>query len=159
MGDDDFVKQILGELGTVDFWKVAMQPGKPFAFGSINGVPLFGLPGNPVSTFVSFEQFVRPALLHMMGATNVARTQIIGTMGEDVHTNGAKTVFLRVMLAQDSDGSFVAIQSGGQGSNIHSSLVTADAFAVVPVGTGSLSAGDDVTLEMFNWPEGRSTDE
>jgi molybdopterin molybdotransferase len=159
MGDYDFVKQILGELGTVDFWKVAMQPGKPFAFGSINGVPLFGLPGNPVSTFVSFEQFVRPALLHMMGATNVARTQIIGTMGEDVHTNGAKTVFLRVMLAQDSDGSFVAIQSGGQGSNIHSSLVTADAFAVVPVGTGSLSAGDDVTLEMFNWPEGRSTDE
>ncbi len=158
MGDYDYVKQVLGELGSVDFWKVAMQPGKPFAFGSINGVPLFGLPGNPVSTFVSFEQFVRPAILHMMGATKVLRTQITGTMGEDVETNDAKTVFLRVLLAQDADGSFVAVQSGGQGSNMHSSLAAAEAFAAVPVGTGSLSAGDEVTLEMFRWPEGRSGD-
>jgi molybdopterin molybdotransferase len=159
MGDYDYVKQILGELGSVDFWKVAMQPGKPFAFGSINGVPLFGLPGNPVSTFVSFEQFVRPAILHMMGATDVLRTQIVGTMGEDVRTHDEKTVFLRVLLAQDTDGSFVAVRSGGQGSNMHSSLANAEAFAVVPVGTGSLSAGDEVTLEMFRWPEGRSGDE
>jgi molybdopterin molybdotransferase len=159
MGDYDFVKQVLGELGSVDFWKVAMQPGKPFAFGSINGVPLFGLPGNPVSTFVSFEQFVRPAILHMMGATNLLRRQIVGTMGEDVKTHAGKAVFLRVLLAQDTDGTFVAVQSGGQGSNMLSSLANADAFAVVPVGTGSLSAGDDVTLEMFTWPEGRRGDE
>jgi len=159
MGDYDYVKQILGELGSVDFWKVAMQPGKPFAFGSIHGVPLFGLPGNPVSTFVSFEQFVRPALLHMMGALKLLRTRVNGTIGEDVDTNEAKTVFLRVLLAHDTDGSFVAVQSGGQGSAMHSSLAKADAFAVVPAGTGSLSAGDDVTLEMFRWPEGRSIDE
>lgn len=159
MGDYDFVKQILGELGTVDFWKVAMQPGKPFAFGAINGVPLFGLPGNPVSTFVSFEQFVRPAILHMMGASNILRSQIVGIMGEDVTTNDAKTVFLRVLLAKDSDGSFVALQSGGQGSNMQSSLANADALAVVPVGTGSLSAGDEVILEMIQWPEGRTSDE
>lgn len=159
MGDYDFVKQVLGELGSIDFWKVAMQPGKPFAFGSINDVPLFGLPGNPVSTFVSFEQFVRPALLHMMGATKLLRRQIVGTIGEDVRTHEAKMVFLRVLLAQDSDGTFVAVQSGGQGSNMLSSLANADAFAVVPVGTGSLSAGDDVTLEMFRWPEGRRVDE
>lgn len=159
MGDYDFVKQILGELGTVDFWKVAMQPGKPFAFGSINRVPLFGLPGNPVSTFVSFEQFVRPAILHMMGAANILRSQIVGTMGEDVVTNDAKTVFLRVLLARDSGGSFVAVQSGGQGSNMQSSLANADALAVVPVGMGSLSAGDEVTLEMIQWPEGRASDE
>jgi molybdopterin molybdotransferase len=159
MGDYDYVKQILGELGSVDFWKVAMQPGKPFAFGSIGGVPLFGLPGNPVSTFVSFEQFVRPGLLHMMGATKVLRTQIMGTLGEDVDTNEAKTVFLRVLLAHDTDGSFVAVRSGRQGSAMLSSLANADAFAVIPAGTGSLSAGDDVTLEMFRWPEGRSIDE
>ena len=159
MGDYDYVKQVLGELGCVEFWKVAMQPGKPFAFGSINGVPLFGLPGNPVSTFVSFEQFVRPAILHMMGATNVLRTRIVGTMGEDVRTHDAKTVFLRVLLALDNDGTFVAVESGGQGSHMHSSLANADAFAVVPEGVGSLSAGDDVTLEMFQWPEGRTIDE
>jgi molybdopterin molybdotransferase len=159
MGDYDYVKQVLGELGSVQFWKVAMQPGKPFAFGSINGVPLFGLPGNPVSTFVSFEQFVRPALLHMMGATNVLRTRIVGTMGEDVRTHDGKTVFLRVLLAQDTNGTFVAVQSGGQGSHMHSSLSNADAFAVVPEGVGSLSAGDDVLLEMFRWPEGRTIDE
>jgi molybdopterin biosynthesis enzyme len=95
----------------------------------------------------------------MMGATNLLRTQIIGTMGEDVHTHDGKTVFLRVLLAQDADGTFVAVMSGGQGSNMHSSLAIADAFAVVPVGTGPLSAGDDVMLEMFRWPEGRSGDE
>lgn len=159
MGDYDFVKQILGELGTVDFWKVAMQPGKPFAFGAIDGTPLFGLPGNPVSTFVSFEQFVRPAILHMMGASRILRHQIVGIMGEDVATNDAKTVFLRVLLTEDSDGTYVALQSGGQGSNMQSSLASADALAVVPVGTGSLSAGDDVTLEMIQWPEGRTSDE
>jgi len=149
MGDYDYVKQVLGDLGSVEFLKVAMQPGKPFAFGSIDGIPLFGLPGNPVSSFVSFEQFVRPAILHMMGATNLLRTQISGTMGEDVATNPERTVFLRVMLAQDTDGTFVAVRSGGQGSNMLSSLASADAFAAVPVGVGSLSAGDDVTLEMF----------
>jgi molybdenum cofactor synthesis domain-containing protein len=159
MGDYDYVKQVLGELGSVEFWQVAMQPGKPFAFGSINGVPLFGLPGNPVSAFVSFEQFVRPAILHMMGATRVLRTRIVGTMGEDVRTHDAKTVFLRVLLAKDTNGTFVAIQSGGQGSHMHSSLANAEAFAVVPEGIGSLSAGDDVMLEMFQWPEGRSIDE
>lgn len=159
MGDYDYVKQILGELGSVEFWRVAMQPAKPFAFGIVNGVPLFGLPGNPVSTFVSFEQFVRPALLHMMGATRILRTRLIGIMGEDVDTSEAKTVFLRVLLAQDANGPFVAVRSGGQGSNVLSGLANAEAFAVVPVGVGSLSAGDDVTLEMFNWPEGRRIDE
>lgn len=159
MGDFDYVKQILGELGSVEFWRVAIQPGKPFAFGTVHGVPLFGLPGNPVSTFVSYEQFVRPALLHMMGATNVLRSRVRGTMGEDVETNETKEVFLRVVLAQGTNGSFVALRSGEQASNMLVALADADAFAVVPVGVGSLSAGDDVTLEMFRWPEGRRIDE
>ncbi|MEN8239432.1 MAG: gephyrin-like molybdotransferase Glp [Actinomycetota bacterium] len=158
MGDFDFVKQILRESGSVDFWKVAMQPGKPFAFGHVDGVPLFGLPGNPVSTFVSFEQFVRPALLAMMGATKLFRPRVPGVIGEDVTTNDEKDVFVRVMLAPDTDGSFVALAAGGQGSNILSALANADAFAVVPVGVGSLSAGDPVTLEMFTWDENRGFD-
>ena len=159
MGDFDFVKQILRESGSVEFWKVAMQPGKPFAFGHVNGVPLFGLPGNPVSTFVSFEQFVRPALLAMMGATKLFRPRVHGVMGEDVSTNDEKEVFVRVMLAPDRNGSFVALKAGGQGSNILSALANSDAFAVVPVGVGSLSAGDFVELEMFGWDENRGLDD
>lgn len=158
MGDYDYVKQVLGEMGSVDFWKVAMQPAKPFAFGFINGVPLFGLPGNPVSTFVAYEQFVRPALLHMMGATALFRPRIMATMGEDVSTPPDREVFVRVMLATDTDGRLVAVKSGGQDSNVLSALAQAEAFAVVPVGTGSLSAGDPVTLEMFTWDENRGRD-
>ena len=158
MGDYDFVKHVLGDMGSVDFWKVAMQPAKPFAFGAVNGVPLFGLPGNPVSTFVAFEQFVRPGLLHMMGATKLLRPRVPAVMGEDVSTAPEKDVFVRVMLALDKDGSFVAIRSGGQQSNVLSALADADAFAMVPVGTGSLSAGDSVTLEMFTWEEERTID-
>lgn len=154
MGDYDFVKQVLGEEGSVEFWRVAIQPAKPFAFGSVGGVPLFGLPGNPVSTFIAFEQFVRPAILHMMGARHLLRPRVRATMGEDVETNPDKTVFLRVLLADD-DGRFVALRSGGQDSNVLSSLAKAQALAVVPVGTGALSAGDDVTVEMFQWPEAR----
>jgi molybdopterin molybdotransferase len=158
MGDFDFVKQILRESGSVDFWKVAMQPGKPFAFGNVDGVPLFGLPGNPVSTFVSFEQFVRPALLAMMGATQLLRPRVRGVMGEDVTTNDEKDVFVRVMLAPDANGTFVALKAGEQGSNILSALAGSDAFAVVPVGVGSVSAGDSVELEMFTWDENRGLD-
>ncbi len=158
MGDYDFVKHVLGDMGSVEFWKVAMQPAKPFAFGDVNGVPLFGLPGNPVSTFVAFEQFVRPALLHMMGAEKLLRPRLPAVMGEDISTSAEKDVFLRVMLAVDSGGSFVAVRSGGQASNVLSALADADAFALVPVGTGSLSAGDAVTLEMFTWDEDRTVD-
>ena len=158
MGDFDFVKAILRDTGSVDFWRVAMQPGKPFAFGNVSGTPLFGLPGNPVSTFVSFEQFVRPAILSMMGAAKPFRPRIAGIMGEDVQTNDEKEVFLRVLLAEDANGSFVAVRSGGQGSNILTALAAAEAFAVVPVGVGSLSAGDPVTLEMFAWTENRGID-
>ncbi|MCL1593304.1 MAG: molybdopterin molybdotransferase MoeA [Actinomycetia bacterium] len=158
MGDFDFVKQILGETGSVEFWRVAMQPGKPFAFGSVSGVPLFGLPGNPVSTFVSFEQMVRPALLHMMGARNVFRPRITGVMGEDVETTADRDVFLRVLLAESSDGSFVAVRSGEQGSNVLSALSMADAFAIVPRGVSRLSAGETLDIEMFSWNERRPFD-
>ncbi|MEZ5176410.1 MAG: molybdopterin molybdotransferase MoeA [Acidimicrobiia bacterium] len=158
MGDYDYVKQVLGDMGSVDFWRVAMQPAKPFAFGSVNGVPLFGLPGNPVSTFVAYEQFLRPALLHMMGATALLRPRIEAVMGEDIETAPDKEVFVRVMLATDRGGSFVAVRSGGQGSNVLSALASADAFAVVPVGVGTLSAGDPVMLEMFTWDENRALD-
>ncbi len=158
MGDYDLVKQVLTERGSVDFWRVAMQPAKPFAFGFVGGTPLFGLPGNPVSVTVSFEQFARPAILHRMGSRALFRPRVPGTLTEAVDTDPEKVVFLRVAVRRQ-EGEWLAAPSGGQSSNVLSALARADAFAVVPVGTGGLAAGENVELEMFHWPETRTAEE
>lgn len=150
MGEYDLVKQVLTELGGIELWKVAMQPAKPFAFGAIDGTPLFGLPGNPVSVFVAWEQFARPALLSMMGHRSLRRPRIPATLEEDVDTDPEKTVFLRVVVESRPEGRFVRL-AGGQASNVLSATARADAFAVVPRGVASLSEGDTVTLEMIRW--------
>ena len=90
MGEYDLVKQVLSTLGDVELWKVAMQPAKPFAFGHIAGTPLFGLPGNPVSALVAFEQFVRPSLLKMMGARTLYRRRVPAVAGHLLRTNSGK---------------------------------------------------------------------
>jgi molybdopterin molybdotransferase len=154
MGEYDLVKAVLADVGDVAFWKVAQQPGKPFAFGHVDATPLFGLPGNPVSVMVSFEQFVRPALLLMMGATALFRPQVQGVLAQAVTTHPEKDVFIRVRTAEQ-DGVFVAGVAGRQSSNVLSAMARADAFALVPVGVSDLDAGDRVTLEMFSWPETR----
>lgn len=151
MGEYDLVKQVLTELGGIELWKVAMQPAKPFAFGLIGGAPLFGLPGNPVSVFVAWEQFARPALLAMMGHRNLARPRLTAVLGEDVDTDPEKTVFLRVVVHGDDERRSVML-AGGQASNVLSATARATAFAVVPRGVGSLCAGDTVELQMFRWP-------
>ncbi len=148
MGEYDLVKQVLSELGGVDFWQVAMQPGKPFAFGSIGGKPFFGLPGNPVSVIVAFEQFARPALLRMMGAATLERPRVRGVLAERVVTNPEKVVFLRVVARWDGDG-FVVSLAGGQDSNVLSAMARANALAVVPVGTGTVEPGNSVELVML----------
>lgn len=153
-GEYDLVKAILAELGTVDFWQVAMQPAKPFAFGHIEGTPLLGLPGNPVSVMVAFEQFARPALLHMMGCTAVFRPLVPAIATERWHTHPAKTVFTRVVTEMRQGVTYIR-SSGAQMSNVLSSLARADAFAVVPVGTGYVDVGDRVTVELFRSPEVR----
>jgi molybdopterin molybdotransferase len=158
MGEYDLIKQELRKLGTVDFWRVAMQPAKPFAFGSLGGTPLFGLPGNPVSVFVAFEQFVRPALLHMMGSSRLYRPRVTAKATHELPTDPEKTVFLRVRT-ELGEGGLRCLASGGQGSNILSALAAADAFAVVPVGTGTVAAGGEVELELFRAPEARSRKE
>lgn len=150
MGEYDMVKQVLAELGGIELWKVAMQPAKPFAFGAIDGTPLFGLPGNPVSVFVAWEQFARPALLSMMGHSSLLRPRVSATLAEDVDTDPEKTVFLRVVVESGPEGRTARL-AGGQASNVLSATARADAFAVVPRGVAAMSAGDIVTLEMFRW--------
>jgi molybdenum cofactor synthesis domain-containing protein len=158
MGEYDLVKQVLGSLGHVEFWRVAMQPAKPFAFGFLDDTPLFGLPGNPVSVAVAFEQFVRPALLHRMGARALFRRRSRGIAGEALSTNPDKVVFLRVTVTSE-DGEDVVRRAGGQSSNVLSALAAADAFAVVPVGAGDVAVGDTIELEWFRAPESRTMEE
>ena len=117
VGDYDLVKQVLAGLGGVQFWKVAMQPGKPFAFGFLGHAPFFGLPGNPVSVIVSFEQLVRPALLRRMGARALFRPRVPGRLTAAVRTDPERTVFLRVN-ATCREGRWEATPSGGQGSHV-----------------------------------------
>ena len=151
MGDYDLVKQILTELGTVELWKVAMQPAKPFAFGAIDGTPLFGLPGNPVSVFVAFENFLRPALLSMRGSASIFRPLSDAVWGEPVSTDPEKTVFLRVAR---TDG--IARLAGGQESNVLSATAKADGLAVVDAGISTMSVGQSVPVLEIRHPATRT---
>ena len=152
MGEHDLVKEVLAGLGRVEFWQVAMQPAKPFAFGFLGDTPLFGLPGNPVSSMVAFEQFVRPGLLAAMGATRLFRPRIEAALAEPVSTSPEKAVFLRVAFI----GPGVVRSAGGQASNVLSALAAADAFAVIPVGVGAVAVGDRVVVELFRADESRT---
>jgi molybdopterin molybdotransferase len=155
MGDYDVTKLVLQGDARVDFWQVAIQPAKPFAFGHIDEALFFGLPGNPVSVLVSFEQFARPALLKMQGARHILRPQIVARAGEDLDTDPEKTVFVRVLVEGLDAGIPTVVKSGGQASNVLSAAATADGFALVPRGTGMVSKGAETVVEMFKWPESR----
>ena len=155
MGDYDVTKMVLGGDASVGFWQVAIQPAKPFAFGKVSDAHFFGLPGNPVSVLVSFEQFLRPALLRMQGATRILREQTLAVAGERMVTDPGKTVFLRVRISGEQSGRPAVVTSGGQYSNVLSAAAAADAFAVVPRGVSVVEAGEDVVIEKFKAPETR----
>jgi molybdopterin molybdotransferase len=131
VGDFDLVKDVLAAEGEMGFWRVRMKPGKPLAFGQIQGVPILGLPGNPVSVMVSFEMFVRPALLKMLGARDWRRPTVQAVlMGEIAHKDERRH-FVRVRLAWEG-GEYHAYLTGAQGSGILSSMVKANALAILP---------------------------
>jgi molybdopterin molybdotransferase len=155
MGDYDVTKLVLQGDAHVDFWQVAIQPAKPFAFGRIGSALFFGLPGNPVSVLVSFEQFARPALLKMQGARHIFRPRLVARAGETLDTDPEKTVFVRVRVERLADGEPTVVKAGGQASNVLSATAAADGFAVVPRGIGTVEAGEEVSVEMYKWPESR----
>jgi molybdopterin molybdotransferase len=157
MGEFDVTKQILRDEASVDFYPVAMKPGKPQGFGTLGGTPFFGLPGNPVSVLVSFEQFVRPALLGMQGASALLRPRVMGVAGEEFRSDDAKEEFVRVRFIDESPTPTV-VQSGGGGSHVLSGAANADAFAVIPVGVDLVSEGEPVVLELFRATETRGVD-
>lgn len=155
MGDYDVTKRLLQGRADVEFWRVAIQPAKPFAFGKIGDALFFGLPGNPVSAFVSFEQFVRPALMKMSGSRFVFRRRLNAVAGEHLETDPEKTVFLRMAIEGEIEGMPRVVLSGGQSSNMLSAAARADGLAVVPYGTASVPEGGQVMFELSRAPEAR----
>jgi molybdopterin molybdotransferase len=145
VGDYDLVKGMLQEKGQMNFWKVAMRPGQPLAFGMLAGKPLFGLPGNPVSSMISFEQFVRPSILKMSGHRNLFRPVLKAILKEDIEKKGDLLYFIRCRLFKDS-GTLYASTTGEQGSGILSSMVKADGLLVLPRGKSFGRAGEEYTV-------------
>jgi molybdopterin molybdotransferase len=131
VGDFDLVKDVLTAQGEISFWRVRMKPGKPLAFGRIGEVPVLGLPGNPVSVMVSFETFVRPALLKMQGVTDWERPTVEAVLMDEVGRKDSRRHYLRVRVEEHA-GQFRAYLTGGQGSGILSSMVRANALAIIP---------------------------
>ena len=140
VGERDVVKAAFFRRGDLDFYKVAMQPGMPQGFGRIEGKPYWGLPGNPVSVFVSFEVFVRPALMKMLGRSQVRRPEVTATLTQDVSGPVGKLQFARVVGRAWADG-WSATPTGGRGSNLISTVSRANGLAMIPVGTETAPAG------------------
>jgi molybdopterin molybdotransferase len=155
VGDYDVVKNVLATEGEMHFWQVAIKPGKPLAFGRIAGVPVLGLPGNPVAAMVAFEVFARPAIRKMAGWTHWDRPRLRARLREDV-TNSGRRHYMRAFVFRSEAGYEVTTRGDTvtvQGSGILTSMVWANAFLVVPEGETCLPAGSEVEVEMLDWPE------
>jgi molybdopterin molybdotransferase len=148
VGAHDVVKDAFAELGRIELWRVAVQPGKPLAFGRAGAALLFGLPGNPVSSLVTFELFVRPVVRRLAGHGDLAGREVVrATLSELVRKDPARRAFLRVRLARTDDApGWRASLAGGQGSHVLSALAAADGLAIVPEGVAELPAGAAVDV-------------
>jgi len=159
-GDYDIVKDVLAEHGEVGFWTVCMKPGKPLAFGVIKKtgggrekkVPHLGLPGNPVSSMVTFEQFARPAILKMMGKKILAKPAIRAIIEDDVVDTDGRRLFARVNVTRRG-GQYHASVTGTRGSGILTSMARANGLAVIPESSKGVKAGDMVEVQMLDWGE------
>ena len=152
VGDFDLVKDIMTEQGNINFWRINMRPGKPVAFGHIGSVPLLGLPGNPVSTAVTFELFGRPILRKMQGHTRLLKPQVPVVVEDGVSDRVMRRHYVRAYVEWHDDH-FVAHTTGNQGSNIMTSLLQANAFVIVPEGGVTIQPGDTAQAMMLDWPE------
>ncbi len=150
VGDYDFVKDVMKRLGTeMVFWKVAMRPGAPLAFGMIGEKPVFGLPGNPVSSMISFEQFVRPSLLKMMGSRKLFRPVVEAVLKEGIKKMAGKRYFIRGSLSLEKNQYFVTT-TGEQGSGILRSMVRASGLIVIPEEQEIVRAGEKVKVQLLD---------
>ncbi len=151
VGRYDLVKRAVEELGRIDFWKVAVQPGKPVVLGSIGGTPFLGLPGNPVSVHISFEQFVRPSLRRLRGCATLWRPRVTARLASVLEKPKGRLHLVRIRLHRDRKG-LVAVPIGPQGSHIMSSLVDCHGLAFFNAELERLEEGDQVTVEVWRLP-------
>ncbi len=157
VGEYDYVKAALEAVGTsMAFWKVSMTPGRPLTFGAIDDTIVFGLPGNPVASMVTFELFMRPALLKMQGYTHLYRPTIKAVLQEDITKSLGRKQFIRVTLEQ-RDGTFFASRTGAQGSGILRSMSIADGLAVSHEEQEFMEAGQEIEVMLLGGYSGLST--
>ena len=148
-GDCDLVRDILEELGARQiFWKVGIKPGGPTAFAMYGSTPVFSLPGNPVSTMITFEEFVRPALLRMLGHQRVLRPLFKAVLREALMKKPGKVQIVRLRL-EKSDGRWYATSAGNQQTAILKTMVDAQAIAVLPAESSGFAAGDEVDVHFY----------
>jgi molybdopterin molybdotransferase len=151
VGEADFVKQLLDRLGEVVFWKIAMKPGRPLAYGKLGSAHFFGLPGNPVSVMVTFYQFVRDALLVLQGQREITPLPTFKVrLATPIRKAPGRTEFQRGILTGDAATGYVVRVTGEQGSGILSSMSRANCFIVLPTDTGSVAAGELVDVQLLD---------
>ena len=149
VGEADYVKEILERCGEIDFWKIAIKPGKPLAFGKIGDCYFFGLPGNPVAVAVTFQHIVAPALKQLSGAPASTPLQLTATCTTALKKSPGRQDYQRGLLTQDADGEFFVASSGRQGSNILSSMSRANCYIVLPMECAGVAAGDKVRVQLI----------
>lgn len=156
-GDYDIVKDLLASRGEIAFWSVRMRPAKPLAFGVFPGpggrrVPHVGLPGNPVSALVAFEQMVRPAILKMLGCKELRKPMVRAVLEDDIVNSDGRRVFARAVITR-RDGRYYARLTGDQGSGLLTSMALANGLAICPEDVARMKAGQEVDVQMLDWPE------
>jgi molybdopterin molybdotransferase len=150
VGDYDFVKDVMKHLGVeMVFWKVAMRPGQPLAFGTMGGKPVFGLPGNPVSSMISFEQFVRPSLLKMMGCRQIFRPLVEAVLKEEIKKMAGRRYFVRGSVSFENN-QYMVTTTGEQGSGMLRSMVRANGLIVIPEDQEIVRAGEKVKVQLLD---------
>ncbi|MCX2793502.1 molybdopterin molybdotransferase MoeA [Microbulbifer thermotolerans] len=152
VGDADYTREVLEEMGRVNFWKVAMKPGKPFAYGHLQGTPFFGLPGNPVSALITFQQLVVPALTAMQGGTWCPPVPLRAKLGKALKKKPGRTDFQRGIYRRDPAGGLSVEPAGNQGSHILSGLAEANCLIILPRDSGNADSGDSVAIEPLEVP-------
>jgi len=150
VGDADYTKLVLEQLGEIGFWKIAMKPGKPFAFGKLSNSYFFGLPGNPVSALVTAHQLAVPALLKLQNAQPKNKPLLKVKTATQLNKRAGRMDFQRAILSTNDQGEMIVTSTGSQGSGILTSMSTANCYIVLPSSQGKVAANEIVDVQLFD---------